>query len=67
MKNLPKFKSEDFKVSSLCKGILCIEVAYKDGIIAVRDSKNKKQAPLYFDQNEWNAFIGGVKKGEFDL
>ena len=68
MKNISKFKSEDFKTSSLCNNCAsCVEVAYKGGVIAVRDTKNKEQAPLFFDKDEWNAFIGGVKKGEFDL
>jgi len=32
----------------------------------VRDSKNPQRAVLAFTSLEWNAFIGGVKSGEFD-
>jgi hypothetical protein len=46
----------------------CVEVATpKDGSIKVRDSKNQNGAILSFTQAEWNAFLGGVKQGEFDL
>ena len=36
------------------------------GGVAVRDSKNPGQQPLVFDRGEWEAFIGGVRLGEFD-
>ncbi|CAN5332210.1 hypothetical protein BH10PSE19_BH10PSE19_20190 [soil metagenome] len=69
MKNLPVFESTDFKTSSACPWeprVHCVEVAYKEGIIAVRDSKNPQLPPLHFDKNEWAAFISGVKTSEFD-
>ena len=37
-----------------------------DDRIRVRDSKHPKGAVLNFAPAEWNAFIGGVHKGEFD-
>ena len=36
-----------------------------DGVM-VRDSKNPGQGPLVFDRGEWEAFLGGVRLGEFD-
>ena len=45
----------------------CVEVAFVDGVIAVRDSKNPAQAVLVFTPGEWDAFVGGTKDGEFDL
>jgi hypothetical protein len=45
----------------------CVEVAgLTDDRIRVRDSKHPRGAVLNFTQAEWDAFIGGVYKGEFD-
>jgi Domain of unknown function (DUF397) len=44
----------------------CVEVAFVDGAIAVRDSKNPTGPALLYTRDEWDAFIGGVKDGEFD-
>jgi Domain of unknown function (DUF397) len=45
----------------------CVEVAFVDNVIAVRDSKDPDGAALIFTQAEWDAFVGGAKDGEFDL
>ena len=45
----------------------CVEVAFVDGAIAVRDSKDPHGPVLLFTQGEWDAFVGGTKDGEFDL
>ncbi len=46
----------------------CVEVADNlPGVVAVRDSKNPAGAALMFTPDEWRAFIGGAKDGEFDL
>jgi hypothetical protein len=44
----------------------CVEVASWDGKIAVRDSKNPEGAILLYTGREWEAFLDGAKKGEFD-
>jgi hypothetical protein len=45
----------------------CVEVAgLADDIVMVRDSKNVKGAVLGFTPAEWDAFVGGVRNGEFD-
>ena len=45
----------------------CVEVAeLPDGGVAVRDSKHPEGSPLLFTLAEWQAFVGGVKDGEFD-
>jgi hypothetical protein len=44
----------------------CVEVAFVDDAIAVRDSKNPTGGVLLYNRAEWDAFIGGVKDGEFD-
>ena len=45
----------------------CVEVAFVDQAIAVRDSKHPQGPVLLFTQAEWDAFVGGAKDGEFDL
>jgi Domain of unknown function (DUF397) len=45
----------------------CVEVAFADGRIAVRDSKDRNGPVLMFTPHEWNAFLGGARDGEFDL
>lgn len=43
----------------------CVEVAFVEGQIAVRDSKNRDGAVLVFTPREWDAFISGVAGGQF--
>ncbi|MET7417948.1 DUF397 domain-containing protein [Dactylosporangium sp. NPDC005555] len=45
----------------------CVEVAFVGGAVALRDSKDKAGAVLLFTPEEWLAFVGGTKDGEFDL
>jgi hypothetical protein len=45
----------------------CVEVAsLPDDEIGVRDSKDSEGPVLRFTPGEWNAFLGGVRNGEFD-
>jgi hypothetical protein len=45
----------------------CVEVAsLPGGLVGVRDSKDRDGAVLRFTPGEWNAFLGGVRNGEFD-
>jgi hypothetical protein len=45
----------------------CVEVAFVDDLVAVRDSKDSDARVLIFTSAEWEAFIGGVENGEFSL
>lgn len=44
----------------------CVEVAYRDGVIGMRDSKDPEGPVLRFTPEEWAAFLSGVHAGEFD-
>jgi hypothetical protein len=44
-----------------------VEVAFVDGAIAVRDSRNPDGPVLLFTPAEWDAFVEGAKDGEFDI
>lgn len=47
----------------------CVEVGnLQDGRIAVRDTKDREMGPvLIFRRSQWNAFLAGTKRGEFDI
>ncbi|MBA2653817.1 MAG: DUF397 domain-containing protein [Gammaproteobacteria bacterium] len=62
------FNDADFKKSTMCTSCShCVEVANKNDMIAVRDTKDPSQMPLQFNKEEWQAFVAGVKRGEFDF
>ncbi|HEX6568541.1 MAG TPA: DUF397 domain-containing protein [Acidimicrobiales bacterium] len=46
----------------------CVEVGFgDDGTIGVRDTKQQGEGPvLVFTPSEWEAFLGGARRGEFD-
>jgi Domain of unknown function (DUF397) len=45
----------------------CVEVAsLPSGGIGVRHSKDTEGPVLAFTPDEWHAFLGGVRNGEFD-
>lgn len=55
-----------FRISSFCDMGTCVEVAgLDDGSVALRDSK-VGGSPYIFTSREWDAFLAGVKAGEFD-
>ena len=44
----------------------CVEVAFlADGEVAVRNSRHPAGPALVFTPQEWHAFVGGAKDGEF--
>jgi len=46
----------------------CVEVAFKNGKIGVRDTKDDGRGPvLVFTETEWQAFLGGVHNHEFTI
>ena len=59
--------SGEWRKSSRSGANGCVEVAVVDGKVAVRDSKNRRGPVLLFTPLEWEAFVGGVRDGEFDL
>jgi hypothetical protein len=45
----------------------CVEVAVLDSRIAVRNSEDAQGPMLVFTPVQWQAFVDGVRDGEFDL
>ena len=56
-----------WRTSSLCDLNGCVEVALLEDQVAVRDAKDRGGPVLLFSTPEWEAFLGGVRGGEFDL
>jgi hypothetical protein len=45
----------------------CVEVSeLEQGAVGVRNSRDRQGPVLRFTPEEWRAFLGGVRKGEFD-
>ena len=62
------FADEEFRSSSFSKPRhKCVEVAVRDGVVALRDSKNPDAPVLKFVRSEWECFVQGVKNREFDI
>ena len=45
----------------------CVEVAFLDTAVAVRDSKDQSGPALMFNPAEWAEFVNAAKAGEFDI
>lgn len=45
----------------------CVEARRQDGVIEVRNSKNPAAGSVVFTTEEWDSFLFGAKRGEFDI
>lgn len=45
----------------------CVEARRHAGSIEVRNSKKREAGTVFFTVEEWDSFLDGAKKGEFDL
>jgi Domain of unknown function (DUF397) len=45
----------------------CVEVAFSSGTVSLRDSKDPEGSALVFTTAEWQAFVHGVRDGDFGL
>jgi hypothetical protein len=62
-----EFLSAEWQKSSYSGSNGCVEVAFVDNHVALRDSKRKGGPVLRFTPVEWEAFLGGVSDGQFRL
>lgn len=44
----------------------CVEVAFLEEVVLVRNSRDPSTPPMEFSPGEWDAFLHGVRNGEFD-
>ncbi len=45
----------------------CVAVKMEGKSVMVRDTKDPAKTTITYSRDEWDAFIKGVKAGEFDL
>ncbi|MBL1080108.1 DUF397 domain-containing protein [Nocardia sp. 2] len=46
----------------------CVEVAHApNSLVAVRDSKDRSGPVLAFSPGQWDSFLSGISRGDFDL
>ncbi|MDH2428065.1 DUF397 domain-containing protein [Sphaerisporangium sp. TRM90804] len=50
-----------------CNNGNCVEVAFQDGWVGVRDGKQERGPILAYTEAEWVSFIEAAKQGRFDL
>jgi hypothetical protein len=55
-----------YVTSSFCVRGECVEVAAPEGGVLVR-ATDRAAGEVSFTDDEWTAFVQGVKNGEFDL
>jgi uncharacterized protein DUF397 len=55
-----------WKVARRCNGGACIRVASQNDQILIGDSKNPGGPVLSYSRGEWDAFVEGVRLGDFD-
>lgn len=62
-------RDEEFRKSKYTQGDPenCVSVAFTEGGVFVRDTKDPAKTTLRFTRSEWEAFIRGVRDGEFDI
>jgi hypothetical protein len=65
LEGLVDFSSAAWEKSGRSGSNGCVEVAFIDEQVAVRDSKHKGGPVLVFTPVEWEAFLGGVSDGQF--
>lgn len=46
-------------------GLDCVQVAVKNDIASIRDSKNPKNGPLNLESKAFADFTNGIKEGKF--
>ncbi|WP_369204350.1 DUF397 domain-containing protein [Streptomyces sp. PU-14G] len=44
-----------------------VEIAFVEGFVAMRNSRQPDRPALIFDPGEWRAFVRGAREGDFDL
>jgi len=61
---------DGFHTSSITRFLpikTCVAVKVGEAAVEVRDTKDASSPTLSFTPAEWDAFVQGVKKGEFDI
>ena len=66
MNHTSEFSNATWRKSARSGDVGCVEIAALENVVGVRDSKDRHGPVLVFRFDEWNAFVDGVRDGEFD-
>ena len=55
-----------WRTASVCHTGSCVQVAFFEDSVMVRDSKDPNGPRLVITPADWRSFLDGVKKDEFD-
>jgi hypothetical protein len=53
--------------STFCSDAACLEVAFIDTEVAVRDGKDQTRPPLRFTNDEWHLFLDQIIEGSLPI
>jgi hypothetical protein len=56
----------DWRISSLCDSGACVGVARQGDFVLIGNTNDPEVPASRFTRQEWNAFVAGVKLGDFD-
>jgi hypothetical protein len=56
-----------WRKSSFCANGECVEVARRNGLILMRDSKEPGRCVLRYKGAAWRSFVRAIKAGDFGL
>lgn len=62
-----KIVKDWFKASACGANNSCVEVRVHTGGVDVRNAQNVVGPVIRFAEDEWAAFLAGVREGKFDL
>lgn len=55
-----------WRVAQRCNGGECIRIAANGDMVLIGDSKNPDGPVLSYSAAEWQAFVEGIRHGDFD-
>jgi Domain of unknown function (DUF397) len=58
--------SIEWRKSEASAAVDCVEVAFVDKAVLVRNSRDRAGPVLSFTHSEWSAFLTGARNGTFD-
>lgn len=56
-----------WRISTFCSAGGCVAVRIEDGRVELAHTRRLHTDPLRFTVAEWEAFLAGVRAGEFDV
>lgn len=56
----------DWRISQICESGACVGVARQGEFVVIGNTSNPEAPVSRFTDQEWRAFVAGVKLGDFD-